>query len=56
MKEEQHFLEVIISLLNTELWDKSFQTAEAEPAKLRLKLKKAGIDSNQITAAVAWCG
>ena len=43
-----------INLLDTDLWQKSFSEEKPQPAKLRLKLKKAGIDQAQIAQAIAW--
>lgn len=54
MKEETHFLQVIIDMLDTDLWQQSFNQPEPQSAKLRLKLRKAGVESNQITQAIAW--
>ena len=54
MKEDTNFLQVIINLLDSELWQQSFNQREPQPAKLRLKLRKAVIEKNQIAQAIAW--
>jgi Smg protein len=54
MKEEQNFLQVIINLLDTDLWRQSLQVAFAEPKTLHSKLKKAGFEKDQIRLALAW--
>lgn len=54
MKENSHFLQVIINLLDTDLWQQSFNQDTPQPAKMRLKLKKAGIDKEHIAQAIAW--
>ena len=54
MKEDTHFLQAIINLLDTDLWQQSFNQPEQQPAKLRLKLRKAGIQQDQIAQAMSW--
>jgi uncharacterized protein Smg (DUF494 family) len=54
MKEDTNFLQVIINLLDSEAWQQSFNHSEPQPARLRLKLRKAGIEKNQIAQAIAW--
>lgn len=54
MKEDNNFLQVIINLLDSDLWQQSFTQRKPQPAKLRLKLRKAGIEKDQIAQAIAW--